>query len=134
MPNNLYGPNDNFDLETSHVIPALIRKFHQAKLSSKDQVTLWGTGNPQREFIHVDDFISAMIFTMENIDAKQIYTRGISHINVSSGEEVSIRDLAFMVKKITGYQGEIYFDQDKQWVPNTSMPNKLYSYYEKKVK
>ena len=110
MPNNLYGPNDNFDLETSHVIPALIRKFHQAKLSSNDQVTVWGTGNPQREFVHVDDLVSAMIFTMKNIDAKQIYTRGISHINVSSGEEVSIRDLAFMVKKITGYQGEIYFD------------------------
>ena len=110
MPNNLYGPNDNFDLETSHVIPALIRKFHQAKLSSKDQVTVWGTGNPQREFMHVDDFISAMIFTMKNIDAKQIYTRGISHINVSSGDEVSIRDLAFMVKKITGFQGDINFD------------------------
>ena len=110
MPNNLYGPNDNFDLETSHVIPALIRKFHQAKLSSKDQVTVWGTGNPQREFMHVDDFISAMIFTMKNIDAKQIYTRGISHINVSSGNEVSIRDLAFMVKKITRYQGDINFD------------------------
>jgi len=110
MPNNLYGPNDNFDLETSHVIPALIRKFHQAKLSSKDQVTVWGTGNPQREFVHVDDFISAMIFTMKNIDAKQIYTRGISHINVSSGDEVSIRDLAFMVKKITRFQGDINFD------------------------
>ncbi len=110
MPNNLYGPNDNFDLETSHVIPALIRKFHQAKLSSKDQVTVWGTGNPQREFIHVDDFISAMIFTMKNIDAKQIYTRGISHINVSSGDEVSIRDLAFMVKKITRFQGDLNFD------------------------
>ena len=110
MPNNLYGPNDNFDLETSHVIPALIRKFHQAKLSSKDQVTVWGTGNPQREFMHVDDFISAMIFTMKNIDAKQIYTRGISHINVSSGNEVSIRDLAFMVKKITRFQGDLNFD------------------------
>ena len=69
-----------------------------------------GYGNPQREFIHVDDFISAMIFTMENIDAKQIYTKGISHINVSSGDEVSIRDLAFMVKKITRYQGDINFD------------------------
>ena len=110
MPNNLYGPNDNFDLETSHVIPALIRKFHQAKVSLKDQVTVWGTGNPQREFMHVDDFISAMIFTMKNIDAKQIYTRGISHINVSSGDEVSIRELAFMVKKITGFQGDINFD------------------------
>ena len=113
MPNNLYGPNDNFDLETSHVIPALIRKFHQAKLSSKDQVTVWGTGNPQREFVHVDDLVSAMIFTMKNIDAKQIYTRGISHINISSGEEVSIRELASLIKMIVGFQGEIKFDDAK---------------------
>ena len=110
MPNNLYGPNDNFDLETSHVIPALIRKFHQAKLSSKDQVSVWGTGNPQREFVHVDDLVSAMIFTMKNIDAKKIYTRGVSHINVSSGEEVSIRKLAFLIKMIVGFEGEVKFD------------------------
>tara|TARA_Y100000996_G_C22540485_1_gene649867 strand:+ start:423 stop:1334 length:912 start_codon:yes stop_codon:yes gene_type:complete len=111
MPNNLYGPNDNFDLETSHVIPALIRKFHQAKLSSKDQVTVWGTGNPQREFVHVDDLIGAMIFTMENIDAKQIYNKGISHINVSSGEEVSIKELAFLLKNIVGFKGNVIFDE-----------------------
>ena len=110
MPNNLYGPNDNFDLETSHVVPALIRKFHQAKLSSKDQVILWGTGNPQREFVHVDDLIDAMIFIMGNIDAKQIYNKGISHINVSSGEEVSIRQLAFLIKTIIGFKGQVNFD------------------------
>jgi len=110
MPNNLYGPNDNFDLETSHVVPALIRKFHQAKLSSKDQVIVWGTGNPQREFVHVDDLIDAMIFIMGNIDAKQIYNKGISHINVSSGEEVSIRQLAFLIKTIIGFKGQVNFD------------------------
>ena len=147
MPNNLYGPNDNFDLETSHVIPALIRKFHQAKLSLNDQVTVWGTGNPQREFMHVDDFINAMIFTMKNIDAKQIYTMGISHINVGSGEEVSIKELAFMIKEIVGYQGNIIFDNSMpdgtprkildtsflnqlNWTPNIKLEEGIYSLYQ----
>jgi len=110
MPNNLYGPNDNFDLDTSHVIPALIRKFHEAKLFSKDEVFVWGTGKPKREFVHVDDFANAMIFTMKNIDANEVYDIGISHINVSSGEEISIRELAFLIKNIVGFQGNVTFD------------------------
>ena len=110
MPNNLFGPNDNFDLETSHVIPALLRKFHEAKKGKRNSVVIWGTGNPMREFIHVYDLVSAMIFAMKNISAKEIYHNNISHINISSGEEVSIRELAFMVKKITGFQGDINFD------------------------
>lgn len=110
MPNNLFGPNDNFDLETSHVIPALIRKFHEAKILFKDEVSIWGTGTPQREFIHIDDLVDAMIFAMKNINAKEIYHNNISHINVSSGEEVSIRELAFLIKMIVGFEGEVKFD------------------------
>ena len=110
MPNNLFGPNDNFDLETSHVIPALIRKFHEAKILFKDEVSIWGTGTPQREFIHVDDLVDVLIFAMKNINAKEIYHNNISHINVSSGEEVSIRELAFLIKMIVGYEGEVKFD------------------------
>ena len=110
MPNNLYGPNDNFNLDTSHVIPALIRKFHEAKVLSKDEVSIWGTGKPKRELVHVDDFASAMIFTMKNIDANEVYDNGISHINVSSGEEMSIKELALLIKNIVGFQGTLTFD------------------------
>ena len=113
MPNNLFGPNDNFDLETSHVIPALLRKFHEAKKGKRNSVVIWGTGNPMREFIHVEDLVSAMIFAMKNISAKEIYHNNISHINISSGEEVSIRELASLIKMIVGFQGEIKFDDAK---------------------
>lgn len=115
MPNNLYGPNDNFDLETSHVIPALIRKFHDGKKNQENDVMIWGTGNPLREFIHVDDLVNAMVFIMQNINAIDIYQNDISHINVSSGEELSINELALLIKKITGYKGGINF--------NDSMPD-----------
>ena len=115
MPNNLYGPNDNFDLETSHVIPALIRKFHDGKKNQENDVMIWGTGNPLREFIHVDDLVNAMVFVMQNINAIDIYQNDISHINVSSGEELSINELALLIKKITGYKGGINF--------NDSMPD-----------
>src|SRR5688572_3999406 len=96
MPTNLYGPNDNFDLETSHVIPALMRKFHEAKENSDASVTIWGSGRPRREFMHVDDLASAIVFAMNEIDAAQIYERGISHLNVGTGEDIAILDVAGM--------------------------------------
>jgi len=108
MPTNLYGPNDNFDLKTSHVLPALLRKIYYAKLSGAKQVEIWGTGSPLREFLHVDDLADACLFLMEN------YNDSL-WINIGSGEEISIRDLAFLIAEIVGYDGEFYF--------NTSMPD-----------
>ncbi|MFH8038720.1 MAG: GDP-L-fucose synthase [Candidatus Aenigmatarchaeota archaeon] len=105
MPTNLYGPNDNFDLNTSHVIPALIRKFHEAKIQGKPYVEVWGTGKPLREFLHVDDLADACVFLMKNYDDEL-------WINVGSGEEVSIAKLANMIKEIVGYKGEIAFNPD----------------------
>lgn len=105
MPTNLYGPNDNFDLHTSHVIPALIRKFHEAKINNKPYVEVWGTGKSLREFLHVDDLADACLFLMKNYD-DEIW------INVGSGEEVSIAELANMIKEIAGYKGEILFNPD----------------------
>ena len=115
MPNNLYGPNDNFDLKTSHVIPALIRKVFEAKKSKQTEVSVWGTGAPLREFIHVSDLVDAMVFAMKKINSNDLYENGVSHINVSSGNEISIKDLAFLIKEISGYQGRISF--------NDSMPD-----------
>jgi GDP-L-fucose synthase len=103
MPTNLYGPNDNFDLETSHVIPALIRKFHEAKIKSNPSVILWGTGTPKREFLYVDDLADACIFLMNHYDESDI-------INVGCGEDVSIAELALIVKDIVGYTGDIEYD------------------------
>lgn len=111
MPTNLFGPNDNFDLETSHVIPAMIRKFHEANLAGADSVKLWGTGTPRREFLYVDDLAEAVVFLMENIDAADIYSSGISHINVGTGEDVSIVDLAHAVRDVVGFGGSIQFDE-----------------------
>ena len=111
MPTNLFGPNDNFDLETSHVIPAMIRKFHEANLAGADSVKLWGTGTPRREFLYVDDLAEAVVFLMENIDAADIYFSGISHINVGTGEDVSIVDLAHAVRDVVGFDGSIQFDE-----------------------
>ena len=91
MPTNLYGPNDNFDLTSSHVLPALIRKFHDAKVAGDDEVVIWGTGTPRREFLHVDDLADACLFLMEHYDGEQ-------HINVGTGEDLSIRELAEMVR------------------------------------
>lgn len=113
MPTNLYGPNDNFDLNNSHVLPALIRKFHEAKVQSSPFVELWGTGTPLREFMHVDDMAEACILVMEKLDATDLYDKlKISHINIGSGEEISIRDLALMIAGIVGYSGEIRFDKN----------------------
>lgn len=106
MPTNLYGPNDNYDLENSHVLPALIRKFHEAKTSSKPFVELWGTGAPLREFLHVDDMASACIYLMKNYE-------GNEHVNIGSGEELTIKELAYMIKDAVGYEGEINFDSSK---------------------
>ena len=113
MPNNLYGPNDNFSLETSHVIPALIQKFHYAKVNSIKHVKVWGSGSPLREFLHVDDLAEAILFIINNISVEEIYKKGISHINIGSGEEISINELAFMIKKTVNFKGDILFDRSK---------------------
>lgn len=106
MPTNLYGPNDNFDLETSHVLPALIRKFHEAKIFKKPSVTLWGSGAPKREFLFVDDLAEAALFLLEKYDNPEI-------INVGTGKDISILDLANLMKQIIDYSGEIIFDSSK---------------------
>jgi len=106
MPTNLYGPNDNFDLETSHVIPALIRKFHEAKIQSDSSVTIWGTGSPRREFLHVDDLADACIFLMNHYDESDM-------INIGCGEDISIAELALLIKDIVGYTGNIEYNIDK---------------------
>ena len=108
MPTNLYGPNDNFDLETSHVIPALIRKFHEAKINGAKSVVVWGTGTPRREFLYVDDLADACLFLMENCDAQHAEI-----VNVGTGEDITIKELAEMIKNIVGFNGEIVFDPSK---------------------
>jgi GDP-L-fucose synthase len=114
MPTNLYGPNDNFDLASSHVLPAMIRRFHDAREEGVTEVTLWGTGSPLREFLHVDDLAAACVFLMQNYsDAR--------HINIGSGEEVSIRELAEMVRRIVHPDATIVYDTTKP----DGMPRKL---------
>ncbi|MFA5806144.1 MAG: GDP-L-fucose synthase [Melioribacteraceae bacterium] len=130
MPTNLYGPFDNYDLYNSHVLPALIRKFDVGKQSAvsgqqsvkktdpqslitKNQVVVWGTGTPRREFLYVDDLADAIYFLMDKIDAKDLYEKGITHINIGSGEDVTIKELAEIIKKIVGFEGEIVFDSSK---------------------
>jgi GDP-L-fucose synthase len=113
MPTNLYGPNDNFNLETSHVLPALIRKFHEAKTQNKDSVTIWGTGKPQREFMFVEDLANAIVFMMEKINAKDLYENEITHLNVGTGKDLTIADLANLISGIVGFKGKIEFDLSK---------------------
>jgi GDP-L-fucose synthase len=117
MPNNLYGPNDNFDLTGSHVLPALIRKFHEAKTSKAITVTVWGTGVPLREFMHVDDLADAGLFLMnqpeDTFSSLLTYTPAPALINVGSGQEISIGDLAGMVKNVVDFEGELVFDTTK---------------------
>ncbi|RLA07958.1 MAG: GDP-L-fucose synthase [Gammaproteobacteria bacterium] len=128
MPTNLYGPNDNFDLETSHVLPALIRKMHEAKINNSKQVEIWGSGKPRREFLYSEDMADACIFIMQNINfqdliadrhceeqsdvaiSKQIRN---THINIGTGEDISIKELANTIKKIIGYNGKLYFNKNK---------------------
>lgn len=106
MPTNLYGPNDNYDLDKSHVLPALLRKFHEAKINRAPSVVIWGSGNPMREFLHVDDCAAACFFLMQEYDRPRI-------INVGTGIDCTIRHLAETIKKITGYAGELIFDESK---------------------
>ena len=113
MPTNLYGPNDNFDLKTSHVLPALIRKFNEAKYKGQKEVVIWGTGRPLREFLFVEDLAAAIIFLLENIDAKDIYEKGISHLNIGTGKDLSINELANLVAEIVGFKGKIVNDVSK---------------------
>jgi GDP-L-fucose synthase len=106
MPTNLYGPGDNFDLQTSHVLPALVRKFHEAAARGDEVVTLWGTGTPRREFLHVDDLAAAAVFLMENYSEEQF-------INVGTGEDLTIRELAQLVAEATGFKGRVETDPGK---------------------
>ena len=106
MPTNLYGPNDNYDLNSSHVLPALLRKFHEAKTQDQPEVTVWGSGTPRREFLHADDMADACVFLMKNYNEEGL-------INIGVGEDLSIKELAEMVKEITGYKGKIVFDTSK---------------------
>jgi GDP-L-fucose synthase len=108
MPTNLYGPNDNYDLKTSHVLPALIRKMHEAKVTNQPFVEVWGSGNPRREFLHADDLAGACVFLMKTYNEPGL-------VNIGTGEDISIRELANMVKEVVGYQGDIQF--------NASMPD-----------
>ena len=114
MPTNLYGFNDNFDLKNSHVLPALIRKAHDAKLNQSDFVEIWGSGTPMREFLHVDDMADACVYILEHVDAQQLYDEfKLSHINIGTGCDISIRDLASLVMKVVGFQGNLKFDKSK---------------------
>lgn len=108
MPTNLYGPNDNYDLNGSHVMPAMIRKFHDAKINGAQSVELWGTGTPLREFLYVDDMADACVFLLEEYDGEQ-------HVNIGTGKEISIKELAETVKEVVGYTGDIVW--------NTEMPD-----------
>ena len=118
MPTNLYGPNDNFDLETSHVLPALIRKMHEAKLNNTAQVEIWGSGKPRREFLYSEDMADACVYLLENRDFKDTYDLNEkeirnTHINIGTGIDISIKELAELIKETIGFQGELYFNADK---------------------
>lgn len=112
MPTNLYGPNDNFDYETSHVLPALIRKFHEAKKNNLDSVSVWGTGTPKREFLHVDDLARACVFLMETDAASKLDLKK-PLINIGTGKDLSIAELALLVKQVVGFKGDIIYDRSK---------------------
>lgn len=106
MPTNLYGPHDNFHPENSHVLPALMRRFHQAKVGGDERVVVWGSGNPLREFLHVDDLADAVVFLLQNYS-------GLEHVNVGSGKEVTIKELAELVKEVVAFKGELVWDSSK---------------------
>ncbi len=106
MPTNLYGPNDNYDLNNSHVLPALIRKFHTAKVTGTDHVEVWGTGSPRREFLHVDDLADACFFLLRNYDEEMF-------VNIGTGEDLTIKELAELIKDIVGFQGELRWNTEK---------------------
>ena len=123
MPTNLYGPNDNYDLNNSHVLPALIRKFHEAKESGDATVEIWGSGSPKREFLHVDDLAEACVYLMENYNEPEL-------VNVGTGEDISIKDLALLIKDVVGFDGELTFNTSKpDGTPRKLMDvGKLHSY------
>lgn len=106
MPTNLYGPNDNYDLKNSHVLPALLRKFHEAKIADQPEVVVWGSGNPRREFLHADDMADACVYLMKNYNEAGL-------INIGVGEDLTIKELAELIKNIVGYKGKIVFDSSK---------------------
>ena len=110
MPTNLYGSDDNFDLTTSHVIPALIRKFHESKIYNQDQVEVWGSGNPKREFMFVDDMAAASVYILENLTAEQLDKWGVSHINIGTGTDITIKELATLIGEVVGFNGKIIFN------------------------
>ncbi|KAM7472885.1 hypothetical protein LguiA_011068 [Lonicera macranthoides] len=140
MPTNLYGPNDNFHPENSHVLPALMRRFHEAKVTGAKEVVVWGTGSPLREFLHVDDLADAIVYLLENYS-------GLDHVNVGSGKEVTIKELAELVKEVVGFEGELKWDSSKPdgtprklmdssklanlgWVPKVSLREGLVNTYQ----
>jgi GDP-L-fucose synthase len=149
MPTNLYGPWDNFHYKNSHVVPALLRRFHDAKLNNDKEVVIWGTGMPLREFLHVDDmaYASLHVLNMDDHTYKSNTTERLSHINVGSNQEIRIADLAKLISKITGFSGEINFDETKkdgaprklmdssrlfntEWKPKIELEEGLYNTYE----
>ncbi len=123
MPTNLYGPNDNYDLNNSHVLPALLRKFHEAKDNNEAFVEIWGTGSPKREFLHVDDLAEACVYLMDNYSEPEL-------VNIGTGEDIAIKDLALLIKDIVGFEGELRFDSSKpDGTPRKLMDvSKLHSY------
>lgn len=110
MPTNIYGIGDNFDLHDSHVVPALTRKFDEAKINDARHIELWGTGSPRREFLYADDLADAVVFFMKNVDAEEVYGQGISQLNLGTGEDIEVKELAEIVRTIVGYTGQIVFD------------------------
>ncbi len=106
MPTNLYGPGDNFGLENSHVLPALMRRFHEARINGDSQVVVWGTGTPRREFLHVEDMADAVLYLMENYSGEEI-------VNIGVGEDISIKEIAVILKEVVGFEGELVFDTSK---------------------
>jgi nucleoside-diphosphate-sugar epimerase len=115
MPTNLYGPGDNYHPENSHVVPALIRRFHEAKINNKDEVVVWGSGTPKREFLFVDDMAKASLF-VHNLDSKKLIGKVnsmLSHINVGTGTDVTIKELAETIKEVVGFTGTLVFDRTK---------------------
>jgi GDP-L-fucose synthase len=113
MPTNLYGQNDNYDQHSGHVIPALIAKIHKAKEQNESSVAAWGTGNARREFMYVDDLADACVFILESVDAEELYNQDVTHINIGTGEDITIRELVKVISRIIGYDGAIEYEIDK---------------------
>jgi GDP-L-fucose synthase len=113
MPTNIYGPGDNFDLMKSHVLPALIRKTHEASLIGAESVKIWGTGKPKREFLFVEDLAESILFLLEKINASDLYENNISHLNIGTGQDISIADLSKLIMRIVGFSGSAEFEKDK---------------------